>query len=235
MRRLLFVAMLFLGCGGFGLAQAPAPAAAPAGHWVGSIQAGPGLDVEVDIAKDGAGWRGTISIPQQFAKGVPLADVAVKETTLSFAMKGVPGDPRFSGEVSKDGKTITGTFSQGGGSVPMTLAWKGEAQFEKAVKNPAVSSAMAGTWEGALNVQGTTLRLRLVLTNGADGATGTLVSLDQGNAQIPLSAITEQGTHLKVTAPMISGGFEGDLKGDELTGTWTQGPGTFPLTFKKKP
>jgi hypothetical protein len=236
MRRVLFVMMLLVGCVGGAAAQTPAPAApAPAGHWVGSIQAGPGLDVEVDIAREGTGWRGTISIPMQSVKGLPLSDVAVKDSTVSFAMKGAPGDPRYSGELGKDGKTITGTFSQGGGSVPLTLTWKGEPQFEKAVKNAAIPTSLLGTWEGALNVNTTTLRLRLVLSNGADGATGTLISLDQNNAEIPISAIAAEGAHLKVTAPMIGGAFEGDLKGDELTGTWSQGPGSLPLTLKKKP
>lgn len=235
MRRLLLVTMLLLGCHGFAAAQTAAPAAGAAGHWVGSIQAGPGLDVEVDIAREGAGWRGTISIPMQSVKGLPLSDVAVKDTTVSFAMKGAPGDPRYSGELGKDGKTITGTFTQGGGSVPLTLTWKGEPQFEKAVKNAALPSPLVGTWEGALTVDTTTLRLRLVLSNGANGATGTLTSLDQNNAEIPLATISAEGAHLKVTAPMIGGAFEGDLKGDELTGTWSQGPGTLPLTLKKKP
>ena len=235
MRRLLFVLVLLLGSRGFAAAQTPAAAATPAGHWVGSIQAGPGLDVEVDLEPQGAGWRGTITIPAQLARGVPLDAVTLKGTTVSFAMTGVPGDPHFSGELAKDGTTITGTFTQGGGAVPMSLTRKGEAQFEKPVVNAALSNAMLGTWEGALDVQGKVLRLQLMLTNGAGGASGTLISLDQGNAKIPLGAITEKGAHLKVAVPMISGGFEGDLKGDELVGTWTQGPGTLPLTFKKKP
>jgi hypothetical protein len=234
MRRLALIAVLLVGCIGVGLGQTPA-APAPAGHWVGTIPAGPGLDIEVDIAKQGEGWRGTISIPAQGAKGMPLDPVTLKDATVSFAIKGAPGDPHFSGDLAKDGKTIAGTFSQGGGSLPLTLTWKGDAQFEKPVKNAALSNAMLGTWEGALDVNGTILRLRLVLTNGANGATGTLTSLDQGNAEIPLSAITSQGAHLKVTAPMIGGGFEGDLKGDELAGSWTQGQGTLPLTLKKKP
>ena len=234
MRRLALIAMLLVGCVGVGRGQTTA-ASAPAGHWVGTIPAGPGLDIEVDIARQGEGWRGTISIPAQGAKGMPLDPVTLKDTTVSFAIKGAPGDPHFSGDLAKDGKTIAGTFAQGGGSLPLTLTWKGDAQFEKPVKNAALSNAMLGTWEGTLDVNGTTLRLRLVLANGPDGATGTLVSLDQNNAEIPVVAITEQGTHLKVTAPMIGGAFEGDLKGDALIGTWSQGPGTLPLTLKKKP
>jgi hypothetical protein len=145
------------------------------------------------------------------------------------------GDPRFKGELSADGKTITGTFSQAGVSVPLTLTWKGEPQFEAPIKNAAVSKAVLGTWEGALDVKGTMLRLVLTLANGPDGATGKLVSVDQNNFEIPVSRITEEGSRLKLVIAMVSGGFEGDVKGDEIAGTWTQGPLSLPLVFKRKP
>jgi hypothetical protein len=103
------------------------------------------------------------------------------------------------------------------------------------VKNAAVSKALLGTWEGALDVKGTTLRLVLTLANGPDGATGKLVSVDQNSIEIPVTKITEEGAHVKLTITMVSGGFEGDLKGDELAGTWTQGPGSLPLVFKRRP
>jgi hypothetical protein len=39
--------------------------------------------------------------------------------------------------------------------------------------------------------------------------------------------------HLKLLVPAVSGTYEGDLKDGELTGTWTQGPRTWPLVFKR--
>ena len=212
--------------------QAPA-AQPPSGHWVGSIEAGPGIAVEVDLGRQGEGWRGTISIPSQGTKGIPVSDLVVKNTSVEFAIKGAPGDPRFKGELSTDGKTIAGMFSQGGGNVPLTLAWKGEAQFEGVQKNPAVSKALLGTWEGTLDVQGKMLRLVLTLANGPDGATGKLVSLDQNNFEMPVTTIAEEGSRLKLTISMVSGGFDGEVKGSEIGGTWTQGPGSLPLTFKR--
>ena len=89
--------------------------------------------------------------------------------------------------------------------------------------------------EGALDVKGTMLRLVLTLANGPDGATGKLVSVDQNNFEIPVSRITEEGSRLKLAITMVSGGFEGDVKGDEIAGTWTQGPLSLPLVFKRKP
>jgi hypothetical protein len=207
---------------------------APAGHWIGTLQAGPGLEVQVDLASKGPGvWHGTISIPAQGSKGVPLSDVTVKDNVVSFAIKGAPGDPRFSGTLSADGKTIAGTFSQGGGSLPLSLTWKGEPKFEVPQKSPPVGKEFAGSWEGSLDVKGTVLRLVLKLANDADGAKGMLVSVDQGGIEIPLSTIAQTGSQLKFTVNMISGAYDGELKGGEIAGTWTQGPASFPLVFKR--
>ena len=135
----------------------------------------------------------------------PARGVTVKGSTVEFALKAA-GDPGFTGTLSADGKTITGTFSQGGGSIPLVLAWKGEPQFAAAVKNAAVSPGLVGSWEGTLDVKGTMLRLALTLANGADGATGKLVSLDQSNFEMPVDQITEEGSRLKLGVPMVSGG-----------------------------
>jgi hypothetical protein len=214
-------------------ADARQAAPPPSGKWIGTLPAGPGLEMEINLARKGTDWYGTISVPQQGTKGAPLGEVTVKSPTVTFTIKGAPGDPRFSGALSEDGKTISGTFTQGGGSLPLSLAWKGEPTFEVPQKSTPVTKDLEGSWEGALEVNGTTLRLRLNLTNGSAGATGVLVSLDQGNAEMPLSTITQEGGRLKVVLSMISGAFEGELKGSELAGTWTQGPVSAPLVFKR--
>jgi hypothetical protein len=82
-------------------------------------------------------------------------------------------------------------------------------------------------------VKGQILRLVLKLANGVDGATGVLVSLDQNNAEIPVATVTQQGPRLKLLVTMIDGTFDGELKGGELAGTWTQGPLNLPLVFKR--
>ena len=216
-------------------AEARQSAPAPSGHWTGSIEAGPAIPIEVDLERQGDGWRGTISIPSQGAKGVPLGDVTVKDTAVTFTLKSVPGNPRFAGQLTPDGKSLAGTFTQGGGSVPLSLVWKGEAQFEKPIRNAAVSKAVLGSWEGALDVKGTALRLIVNLANDPDGATGTMISADQGNAEFPLSAIVEEAGRLKLTVTVISGSYDGEVKGDTITGTWTQGPASFPLVLKRRP
>ena len=79
------------------------------------------------------------------------------------------------------------------------------------------------------------LRLVMTLENGPDGATGKLVSLDQNNFEMPVVSIAETGSRVKLTMPMVSGAYDAELKGGELTGTWTQGALSLPLVLKKRP
>ncbi len=53
--------------------------------------------------------------------------------------------------------------------------------------------------------------------------------------EIPISTITQAGTHLELQLPSISGSYAGDLKDGKLVGTWSQGPGSLPLEFVRVP
>lgn len=104
---------------------AAAIAAGPAGRWNGSIALpGQKLEVAVTLAGGdaGAALSGTISIPAQGAKDLPLEKLAVDGAKVTFAIAGVPGQPTFAGELAADGASLKGTFTQGGGSFPFELA-----------------------------------------------------------------------------------------------------------------
>jgi hypothetical protein len=203
-----------------------------AGHWTGTIS-GPEIAVEVDLAPKGDAWQATISIPVQNTKGVPLSDVSIQGTAVKFAIPGAPGNAHYAGTLSADGKTISGDFMQGGATLPLTLTRTGDAKFEVPQKSTPITKELEGTWEGALDVNGKVLRLVLKLANGANGATAVLVSLDQNNAEIPVSTVTQAGSRLKLLVPMIGGTYDGELKGGEIVGTWVQGPLNLPLVFKR--
>ena len=87
------------------------------GHWEGHIEIpGQPIAVKVDLAIDESDWNGTIDIPAQGAKGLPLSEIHVAEEgegmRVTFSIRGVPGNPTFDGTL-QDG-VINGTFSQGG-------------------------------------------------------------------------------------------------------------------------
>jgi CubicO group peptidase (beta-lactamase class C family) len=91
-----------------------------AGHWQGEI-ATPGkplaIDLDFSAAQDGS-WRGDISIPSEGTKDRALAGIVAKDSEITFTMAGVPGDPIFKGRLDQEGKTLSGTFTQGGASFP---------------------------------------------------------------------------------------------------------------------
>ena len=73
-----------------------------AGHWEGHIEIpGQPIAVKVDLAIDESDWRGTIDIPAQGAKGLPLSEIYIVEEgegmRVKFSIRGVPGNPTFDG------------------------------------------------------------------------------------------------------------------------------------------
>jgi hypothetical protein len=102
-------------------ATAPASADHPlAGHWEGEITLPAGtLQVMVDLAAGEDGWTGTIDIPAQGAKQLPLTDLAVGTDTARFSIAGVPGNPTFDGKLAEG--ELHGDFTQGGGQLTFRL------------------------------------------------------------------------------------------------------------------
>jgi uncharacterized protein len=209
--------------------------AGAAGHWEGTIETpGQKLDIIVDLAghPDGT-WEGTITIPAQNVKGFALSPMTVEGDTVTFGMKGIPGDPLFKGSVSREPRSIAGQFSQGDATMPFSLAWKGEPKIESPPKSTAIAKELEGSWEGTLNVQGTTLRLVLDLANKAGSAVGTFTSLDQGGVRIPIAQISQTGTSVKLLVSAIGASYEGSITIGQIDGTWAQSGQTFPLVFKR--
>jgi hypothetical protein len=62
-----------------------------------------------------------------------------------------------------------------------------------------------------------------------------VVSLDQGNAQIRVSAVTQKGTKLILDVKVVGGGYEGEMNKEstEIDGIWTQLGMTTHLLLKK--
>src|SRR5262245_4709782 len=104
-----------------------------AGAWTGSIST-PGIELRVIVnlqQKEDKSWAGTIDIPMQNAKALPLANIAVESSSVSFAIGGVPGTPTFSGKLSEDGSTIAGDFTQGPGKFSFKLTREQAGQVMK--------------------------------------------------------------------------------------------------------
>jgi hypothetical protein len=47
--------------------------------------------------------------------------------------------------------------------------------------------------------------------------------------------VVQEGSRLRLDVSVISATFEGEVKGGQLAGTWTQGGGSLPLVFTAAP
>jgi hypothetical protein len=214
-------------------AQSRPPAAA---HWEGVIHV-PNRDMKIaiDLDQNEKGeWIGDLDFPQEGMTDFPLSHIAVEGNTVKFEMAGIPGDPSFDGEISPDGKILAGDFGQGGGSVPGELKWVSEPKVVLPARNTAIAKEFEGSWEGSIpGPDGQAHAAVLKLANGADGrATGLIVGRE--GMEFGVSSIAQTGSRLQFEVKAIGGMFSGELKGDELTGTWKAGGSReFPLAFRR--
>jgi hypothetical protein len=212
-------------------------AADPSGHWEGTIQMQPNMEVkiEIDLAKNSKGdLAGTFGQPAQQVKGIPLSTVAAEGRSVRFAVKTGPEAATFQGLLSADGTSISGDAAQAGYSVPFTLTRSGDARIAAVPKNAAIGKELEGTWSGTLDVNGERMRLIVKMANRPDGtAAGTVVSPDGSGVEIPI-AITQHASNVNVDVPSVGAAFAGVLNaaGTEMSGTWTQQGSALPVTFR---
>jgi hypothetical protein len=222
------------------LAPAAAMAATdPAGVWEGTIKTPNGdMGLVLNLHRDGDKWAAEMDIPVQGVSGLPLTNVKVDGAAVGFAIPGAPGDPHYDGKLAEDGKGISGTFSQGGASLPLDLKWTSAPRtVEKAPANTGEVQVLEGVWEGVLEVPGgTSLHLRFNFTKNADGSiAGMLDSVDQ-KVIFTVNSIGRTGDTVKLGVQAIGGAFEGTLNKDAsaMAGTWSQGGGSLPLSVQRK-
>jgi uncharacterized protein (TIGR03435 family) len=94
---------------------------------------------------------------------------------------------------------------------------------------------MTGTWQGTLQA-GKELRIVIKISRtDTEALKAVMYSIDQSGQGISASAITLQGSTLKMSVAGIGGTYEGKLSADanSITGTWTQGPSPLPLNLKR--
>ncbi len=114
----------------------------PAGHWVGTINAGDEqIELIVDINRSlDESWVGEVDIPAQGLEDFPL-DVHLEGSVLTLSLTGV----EWRGYLSADGASYTGTLQQGSRpEVPFNLRRTGSAEISeelRAMTNPALEDS----------------------------------------------------------------------------------------------
>ena len=91
-----------------------------AGAWQGTLEAGKGLRVVLQISKtEGSGLRATAYSIDQGPEGMAVPSIVLEGSTLKFAIPAINGS--YEGKLSADGAAISGTWSQNGTSHPLEL------------------------------------------------------------------------------------------------------------------
>jgi uncharacterized protein len=92
-----------------------------------------------------------------------------------------------------------------------------------------------GNWLATLDANGTKFRLLVKIAKSASGYAAKFDSLDQGASDLPIDSILLNGNKLTFAAAPYGINYEGTLNeaGDEITGTFKQGPAEAPMVFKR--
>ena len=94
------------------------------GDWEGTIaspqQGDISMIVHVTVAEDGM-LSGALDVPSQAGFGLALEDVSFEEGVFSFGFSMAGPGTGYEGTISEDGATVTGMWTQGGGSIELNL------------------------------------------------------------------------------------------------------------------
>lgn len=107
------------------------PQASPGSDWSGTLTAsGQQLHLALHLTPgDHGALAAKLDSIDQGAMGIPCSDVTVDGEAFSFAVPAIGG--HYAGQISADGKTITGTWSQGPMSLPLNWTRGGTYKLDR--------------------------------------------------------------------------------------------------------
>lgn len=222
------------------------------GYWKGLLGAGPdAVPVDLKIAEEPDGtFQAEGDNPMEGADGEPLI-VTYKRPMATFAV--ASGAGVFRGQVNDDDTEISGTWVQGGQSLPARIK-RADYQAEHAQdaeKNYTYTSKddLQGHWKGSwiltVSKSKATMRMALDIAKLPDGSySATISSVDQFGFDAPIPASDFQFSSPNVHAEWkwagagyggdVSPGYDGKLENGKLVGTWNQSGGSFKLVFERQ-
>ena len=184
--------------------------------------------------------QGALSVPEQGGNELPMSDIEFANDKLSFKIPRVNG--QYTGTYANN--AFTGVWKQPGpGSppegIPVKLSKGDVAPTVYPLKlDNAAYAVLSGKWQGKLAVpQAPNGSLTIVLrleTNANGQFVGFIDSPDQGARGLFITEATFAANKLTVKLALPPAEFSGTLSGKTLTGQWTQGGMSNPLTLTKQ-
>ena len=90
------------------------------GTWQGTLQAGRELRTVIKISKaDGGALKAVMYSIDQGGAGIGVSAISLQGSTFKMSIAGIGGT--YEGKLSEDGNSIAGTWTQGGGPLPLNL------------------------------------------------------------------------------------------------------------------
>jgi hypothetical protein len=214
------------------------------GYWQGTLKAGnTPLRVALKIAERTNGvFRAVFNSLDQGGLDIEATAVTCHAPTLKAEFGGIGG--AFEGKVDSGDRVITGNWTQSGITLPLTLeranaqaaaAKEADIEMQKDYTHTNPND-LPGHWQGTLLVKqaGVKLRLALNIAKLPDGKFScSMVSIDQGGAEVPASAIEYAPPNVRVEWSALGASYNGKLENGKLTGTFRQAGAAMPLVFER--
>ena len=194
---------------------------------------------------------------------ITLENFAISGTKVLFNLKDQTGNPTFRGNISPDGTIVSGTYSVHGSDhhFEVRYVWPDETASASLAAESVESSAQSGSpeykpaaaqipshtpssaaqdqseyWDGAIELPGQKLGVKLAFKNNPDGTISGEVSIPSQNASnVQVTDFTVNGFDLAFSIPNIAGNptFKGTISddGQHVGGTFTQNGQSFPFTL----
>jgi len=221
----------------FWLLMTYAWAASPAaGDWFGTLKAG-GAELRLILhVKEADGkLSATLDSIDQGAKAIPIDTITFADNKLTFDSNVISG--HYEGKYDAAKQMFSGTWSQNGNDLPLSLERYVEKPKPAHTGAPAKPSDIDGTWEGKIDAGGQTLRVVFHIKTDEDGnLTATTDSPDQNGYGIPVTTVKRDGKNLKMEIKGIGAEYEGTINEakSKVDGTLRQGGGETPLLLERK-
>jgi hypothetical protein len=180
--------------------------------------------------------QGTLTVPEQAAT-LPMEAIQVADGKLTFKIPRVLGTY----EAAMANGTLTGLWRQGGqppAGLPVVMK-KGEYVAKVVVlKMPTDAfGKVSGSWKGDLHVTGPqgAVTIPIILRFETNQHADMVAFIDvQQQVGIPVNDASLTDGKLVVKVDGLHGEYDANLSGNTLSGQWTVGQQTLPLTMTRK-
>ncbi|MBO5254314.1 MAG: hypothetical protein J6B07_00645 [Opitutales bacterium] len=193
------------------------------------------LRIVTEFAQNNKKTLGLLYSIDQSTEAIPMTSVKVKSQKLNFEIKKL--GIKFSGKIKDE--TIEGKFTQFGKTVPLKLTkCKTEINIEDTLEFTIpehIITELAGTWNGEIKPNiFNKLRLKLVFEKTNKKIKGHIISIDQAQAQIPITNISEKNGKIDIQISSIGIFISTKLEKKTLKGTFKQNNFKQNIKFTKE-